>query len=257
MRLTRRDFNRIVDRLEFTQYQPHEPVAEGTKPKSWDNVRFGAVRSGERWRLWLPRSWRWGEHFDRDADIRAVLAPLEGVKSMSTLANAYLIHEITKFLQDDEVYLNIGVWQGFTFFAAVLNHQATSIGVDNFSEFGGPREKFLEHFARLQHPKASFWDLDYKEYFSKKHNEQKIGFYFYDGAHDYKNQMAALTISEPHFAKNAIILVDDSNNPHARHATLDFVKERHRRYEIILDQFTAGNRHPTFHNGLMVLRAVN
>ena len=138
-----------------------------------------------------------------------MLAPLQDVKSMSTLANAYLIHEITRFLENDEVYLNIGVWQGFTFFAGVLNRQATSIGVDNFSEFGAPREKFLANFAHLRHPKAFFWDVDYKEYFATMHNERKIGSYFYDGAHDYNNQMTALTLPEPYFAENVIILVDD------------------------------------------------
>ena len=54
MRLTRRDFNGIVDRLEFTRYQPHDQVAEGSKPKSWDNVRFHDGALAERWRRLAP-----------------------------------------------------------------------------------------------------------------------------------------------------------------------------------------------------------
>jgi Methyltransferase domain len=236
MRLNRQDLHRLLDRIEFTKHQPHDKL-EAKPPKwaKWELVRFG----------------------DKDDEVRATLAPLRDIRGMSTLANAYLIHEITKFLDPGEAYLNVGVWQGFTFLAGVINRECISIGVDNFSAFGGPREQFLANFEPLRHSNTSFFDMDYVEYLTQRHDGRKIGFYFYDGEHSYKNQLRALEIAEPFFAPNAIILVDDTNTKPARQATLDFVLARHGQYEIILDQLTSRNGHPTFHNGLIFLRAVS
>jgi hypothetical protein len=185
----------------------------------------------------------------------AVLSPLTKIHGMSTLANAYIIHELTKYLDPGEAYLNVGVWKGFTFLAGVLNRECTSIGVDNFSEFGGPKDEFLANYELHRHPRSTFHEMDYVEYLAKVH-DGPIGFYFYDGEHSYENQFKSLEIAEPFLSRNAIILVDDTNHPPARNATLDFLKSRHRQYEVVLDQFTSIQGHPTFHNGLMLLRRV-
>jgi len=234
MRLTKRQFNELVDRIQFTKLQPNAPIGRYTNLSSGENVFFSTA----------------------DREVRRALAPLQRVPGMSTLANAYLIYSITQYLEADEAYVNIGVWKGFTFLAGVLNRQCMSIGVDNFSEFGGPREEFLSNYASLKHDKSLFWDMDYIEYFKDVHDGKKIGFYFYDGPHGYQDQLRALELAEPFLGTNAMIMVDDTNHPIPRGATLDFVKSRHGKFEIVFDQFTGGNHHPTFHNGLMFLRSV-
>jgi hypothetical protein len=71
--------------------------------------------------------------------------------------------------------------------------------------------------------------------------------------HDYADQLRALDLAEPFFAPDTLIVVGDTNNEHVRGATLDFMKARPGRYELLLDERTARNSHPTFWNGLMVL----
>jgi hypothetical protein len=166
-----------------------------------------------------------------------------------------LINELTSFLLPNQCYLNIGVWQGFSFLSGVLNREAHSIGVDNFSQFGGPKDKFEANYDRLKHDKSEFHDLDYIHYF-EQHHKARIGIYFYDGGHDYDDQIKSLQVAEPFFDIGTVIIVDDTNHKPARDATLDFMKVRHRQYEVLFDQFTTTNWHPTYHNGLMVIQKV-
>ncbi|NEO55487.1 MAG: class I SAM-dependent methyltransferase [Okeania sp. SIO3B5] len=247
MKLTPQDFANIIFNIEFLFIQPYDQIDQGIG--TGKNISF------------LGKSLTYDEanirFKNRDKEIKSNLSFLRKIPKMSTIAIGYLINEITKFLEPDECYLNIGCWRGYSFFAGVLNHNCFSIGIDNFSEFGGPKAEFLKDYEQVKHPKSSFFDLDYQEYFESYHNtDTKIGFYFYDGNHSYDHQKESLDVAKPYFSKNVIILVDDTNTNEARSATLEFVKENHPHYEIIFDQLTYINGHPTFWNGLMILRKV-
>ncbi|BBD54342.1 class I SAM-dependent methyltransferase [Planktothrix agardhii 1029] len=241
MRLSHRDFYNIVKDIHFRFVQPHENVPKGIASQTMDC--FGMAVPINHFNI----------HFgDQDQEIRSILNPLLNVQGMSTIAIAYIIYELTKFLDPEEVYLNIGVWKGYSFLAGVLNKDAMSIGVDNFSKFGGPRDEFMQNYEPLRHEKSSFFDMSYETYLETIH-QSKIGLYFYDGAHDYNSQLEALTRAEPFFSNNTVIIVDDSNFQPARNATLEFIRGKDKQYEILMDQFTSVNGHPTYHNGLMIL----
>lgn len=244
MKATKRIINEIIDSIEFRFLEPMDPCDKGSSNAPY--TLFGRKTSGAELNISFGAT---------HASTMATLAPLIGIRGMSTLAIAHIIHELTKYLEGGESYVNVGVWKGFTFLAGVLNRNCTSIGIDNFSEFGGPKEEFLANYTPLQHARSSFHEMDYVDYFRNVH-DGTIGFFFYDGEHSYENQLKSLEIAEPFLSKNAIILVDDTNHRPARDATLDFLKSRHQQYEVVLDQFTAVPGHPTYHNGLMLLRRV-
>ena len=84
----------------------------------------------------------------------------------------------------------------------------------------------------------------------------KIGFYIYDGDHDYDNQLNGLRLAEPFFSQNCIIFVDDTNEEEPRQATLDFIGKSPHQYQILLSEGTLFNGHPTLWNGIMVLERV-
>lgn len=191
-----------------------------------------------------------------DKSIKNNLQSISQVPKMSTLAIGGIINRCVKFLPKNQSFVNIGVWNGFSFFAGLLgNEDKTCIGVDNFSEFGSPREQFLNRFNSLKGPNHSFYDIDYEQYFLNEHKGE-VGLYFYDGEHSYKNQLLGLQIIEPYLAKNAIILVDDTNLDDARNATLEFIRSSELKYKIIFERRTAYNRHPTFWNGVMIIERV-
>jgi hypothetical protein len=188
-------------------------------------------------------------------ELRRRLGPLLSIPRMSTYAIAAVINHAVRTMPPESVFLNVGVWNGFTLLAGMVgNEDRRSIGVDNFSEHGGPREAFLERFERIKGPNDEFFELDYRDYFARVHQDAPIGFYIYDGGHSYDEQLLGLQLAEPHLVSGGLILVDDTNWDEPHRATLDFVEAHPGRYELLTDRRTAGNKHPTLWNGLMLVR---
>ena len=154
-------------------------------------------------------------------------------------------------------FVNVGVWHGFSFLAGIsANPERKCVAVDNFSQFGGPKTEFLARFNKIKSPIHTFHEMDYEEYFARKH-DGPIGFYIYDGEHSYQNQMRGLEVAEPFFAEGCVIMVDDTNDPEPRQATLDFISKNSKRYEILFKYSTITNAHPTFWNGITLFKFRN
>jgi hypothetical protein len=191
-----------------------------------------------------------------DEAIKKRLAPLADVPRMSTLAVAAIINRAVDRMPRGQAYLNVGVWNGYSFLAGLMqNPNQICIGVDNFSQFGGPVDDFLKRFETFRGPAHTFFDLDYEEYL-RAHHKAPLGVYFYDGEHSYKNQYTGLKAAEKFFAPGCLILVDDTNWDDPRQATLDFVGQSRHRYRILLDARTPYSGHPTWWNGLMLLEHI-
>lgn len=176
------------------------------------------------------------------------------IPKMSTYTIGALINYGISKMQPDTCFVNVGVWNGFTFLSGIVeNAGASCIAIDNFSEFGGPREAFLKRFEKYRSPNHVFYEMDYRAYF-EKHHKQPIGFYIYDGEHSYENQLEGLRVAEPFLAKGCIILVDDTAWEDPRRATLDFIKQSNNSYEMLLDAPTCCANHPTYWNGIMIFQ---
>jgi hypothetical protein len=191
---------------------------------------------------------------DDQLAMKLRLRHLCGIPRMSTCSIAAIINHAVRNMPSDQCFVNVGVWNGFTLLSGMAdNPKATCIGIDNFSEFGGPREAFLERFDSQKSDSHYFHEMDYRSYFKTRH-QGEIGFYIYDGEHSYRNQFEGLQIAEPHLAQGALILVDDTNWEQPRQATLDFIEQSDKHYEILFDEGTCFPGHPTYWNGVMLLR---
>jgi hypothetical protein len=189
-----------------------------------------------------------------EADVPGSLRGLCGIPRMSTFPAAALINLAVRAMPPDQVYLNVGVYAGFTFLAGMLeNPERQCVGVDNFSRRAA-RKGLLRRFEEMKGPAHRFYEMDYLDYFDKVHNEP-LGVYVYDGDHAYEHQVKGLTRAEPYFADGCIVIVDDTNWEEPRQATIDFLAASEREYEVLLDRATRDHNHPTYWNGLMVLRA--
>jgi len=191
-----------------------------------------------------------------ERNMKCRLREICTIPKMSTFAIGAMINEGVSQMPDTQVFVNIGVWHGFTLLSGMVNNpQKKCIGVDDFSEFGGPRDVFIERFNKYKGPKHYFYEMDYLEYFSTVHKEP-IGFYVYDGNHSYENQINGLRVAEPFFSKNCIILIDDVNYDEARQGTTDFILSSSYEYQIILDETTSCNSHFTLWNGVIILQRI-
>ena len=239
------NFADYVNNIEFRIFQPETKPFTGLG--ALKNILLKANSPLDVFNTILPE-----KHEEMKVRLREVCK----VPRMSTFAVGAMINRAVSELKPDECFVNIGVWNGFTFLSGVAhNPEKTCIGVDNFSQFGGPREAFLERFNRLKSPRHSFFDMDFEEYFRTKH-QHKIGFYIYDGDHKYEDQLIGLQVAEPYFSDNCIILVDDTNWKDPWQATYDFIKQSKYKYKVLLDQKTARNRHLTYHNGIIVFQRI-
>ncbi len=191
---------------------------------------------------------------EKHAEWKERLKTVCKIPRMSTFAVGAMINRGVSEMKPNEAFVNVGVWNGFTFLSGVAhNPTKICIGVDNFSQFGGPREAFLKRFNALKSTNHHFYDMDYIEYFNRLHTG-KIGFYIYDGDHKYEDQLKGLQVAEPHFSNNCIILVDDTNWPDPRQATYDFMQNSAYQYEVLLDVKTYRNGHITYHNGIILFQ---
>jgi Methyltransferase domain len=188
------------------------------------------------------------------AELKQRLRPLLDIPRMSTLAVAGVLNRAVATMPAGQSFVNVGVWQGFTFMSALAgNPGVRCVGVDDFSEFNAPRDALLERFERARGPAHRFFEMDYREYFARVH-EGPIGVYLYDGEHSYDNQLRGLEAAEPFLTQDCLLIVDDTNRAEPRQATLDFVARRATEYRVVADVWTGASSHPTFWNGLLVIR---
>ena len=190
-----------------------------------------------------------------EPQLRGRLGRLLEIPRMSTFAIGAIINVGVAAMPQEAIFVNVGVWHGFTLLAGMAgNVNRTSVGVDDFSQFGGPRREFLERFEQARGARDAFYDQGFDDYFEKAHAGRPIGFYLYDGGHGYADQMRGLALAEPFLVPGALILVDDTNWPNPRRATMDFLDARRGAYEVLAERATPVNRHPTFWNGIMLIR---
>jgi hypothetical protein len=191
---------------------------------------------------------------DDEGSMKKNMKEICRIPKMSTFAIGAMINRGVRQMPDDQIFVNIGVWNGFTLFSGLLNNpRKKCVGVDNFSECGGPRAAFYERFNRIKSPHHYFYEMNYIEYFQKLHTGS-IGFYIYDGHHSYENQLMGLQLAEPFFSKDCIILVDDINWDEPRKATLDFIARTPNKYRILFERNTCQNSHPTLWNGIVIFK---
>jgi hypothetical protein len=189
-------------------------------------------------------------------DFKSILTKIEGMTTPNVLQ---LINLAVECMSDDEVYCEIGTYQGSTLIGALINNpHKMAYAVDDFSEFDLNGENFnkLENnlsFFNLEE-QVIFCNQDFEEFFFDLKNSQinnKIGVYFYDGSHDYRSQLMGLLLAVPFLANQALIIVDDTNFMSAKQANYDFLA-LNPHCELILDLPTPQNFHCTYWNGIQV-----
>lgn len=237
------EFEEFVQGIKFKFLQPSRPRPKGFRAANMFLRKFGVHL--EVANTCLPCD---------EAELRHRMRAVCRVPRMSTFAVGAIINRAVAELPPGQAYVNVGVWNGFTFLSGLVHNSGKRcIGVDNFCGHGGPRDAFMSRFEKLRGDNHTFHAMDYREYFKSVHREP-IGCYFLDGPHTYEHQLVGLQVAERFFADNCIIMVDDTNSEAVRRANLDFIEQSQNRYRMLLDVRTSKNGHPTFWNGQMIFR---
>ena len=73
------------------------------------------------------------ETFSDKKEFDAFSKKMSQIEGMSTIANAWIINQIASKLSNEQTYVNIGCWKGFSLIAGMLNTKCKVFGVDNFA----------------------------------------------------------------------------------------------------------------------------
>lgn len=125
---------------------------------------------------------------------------------------------------DDARYLEIGVWKGSTLCSAMFENEMTCVGIDNWSEFRGPKDEFANNFAHHKGKNnASFiesdcWNVDPSVLGS-------FNIYMYDGHHTEESHYKALNHFLPCMDDEFIFIIDDWNWLNVREGTLKSIED--------------------------------
>jgi protein O-GlcNAc transferase len=177
----------------------------------------------------------------------------EQVTCMTTVNVMQLLNFAVSCMEADEVYCEVGTFQGGTLVGALLDRPGKiAYAVDNFSLFDTSGENFkilnnnLSKFGLTE--QVIFNNQSMEDFFINLEKDKT-----YDGAHDYRSQLLGLMFARPFFAQQALIVVDDTNWVDVNQANKDFIAT-HPQCELLLDLPTAVvGCEKTFWNGIQVL----
>jgi hypothetical protein len=139
-------------------------------------------------------------------------------------------------------YLEVGSWKGSTVCAALHGNTAQGVCIDNWSEFGGPRDEFMTNTAnitsRLRVIEGDFRSVDYASL-------GKFNVYLFDGPHAEEDQRDGIVCALPALAERFLLVVDDWNWLDVRLGTMRGLISSQLKIEAAIEIRTAmDNLHP-------------
>ncbi|MFN0052599.1 MAG: hypothetical protein ACKV0T_10430 [Planctomycetales bacterium] len=232
-----------VQQISFRLFQPAAPRPQGFR--TLNRLARGVGIHLEMWMTNLPEG---------QEEMQERLKKVCRVRHRSTFAIGAIINRGVAELSGSEAFLSLGVDRGFPLFAGMAGHRdRVCIGVDPLGRRPATREAFLMRFGRWKSPRHEFHERPFREYFQEVH-QGAVGLLACQGLETWEDQHDALRLAEPFVRVGGHILVNESNRPEIRRGVQEFLAASLYEYHPVLDVRTPHNRHPTYWNGLMLLR---
>lgn len=149
----------------------------------------------------------------------------DGILSIQGMSGTKTRHFYNSLLSVDGMrYLEIGTWKGSSVCSAMCGNNNTVVCIDNWSEFGGPKEEFLTNFNQFKGDNdARFIEDDC--YNIDISTLPKFNIYMYDGNHTEDSHYRALKYYYECLDDVFIYIVDDWNCKEVRDGTERAIKE--------------------------------
>jgi hypothetical protein len=159
--------------------------------------------------------------------------PFFEIEGMSGQSYRQVINQLIRWLGSVR-YLEIGAWKGSTLVSALYGNTATAVVVDNWSEFGGPREEFDANLHRYLEPeRVTILDQDWHDVDFASLGEFDI--FLCDGPHDEEQQRETAMVGLPQVKSPGLFIVDDWNWDPVRSATSDALFKSQRSIEFAVE----------------------
>jgi hypothetical protein len=149
----------------------------------------------------------------------------ENLKLMEGMSGIKTRHFYNNLLTiEGSRYLEIGTWKGSSVCSAMCGNSGSVVCIDNWSEFNGPKDEFLENFEKYKgkndakYIESDCFQLDIN-------SVGKFNIYMYDGNHTYESHYKSLTYFIDVMDDEFILIVDDWNWIDVQRATIDSIKD--------------------------------
>ena len=138
---------------------------------------------------------------------------------MSGKKYRYFINNLVGEIREPR-YLEIGSWAGSTAASAIYGNSLSALCVDNWSQFGGPKDAFMANLEKaigeaceFRFIEEDFRSVDYENL----HFEANI--YMFDGPHEETDQYDGIRLALPSLKDEFVLIVDDWNWVAVRNGT--------------------------------------
>jgi predicted O-methyltransferase YrrM len=164
------------------------------------------------------------------------LAPIaDEVENLARENNLALLNLAARCLGPGEAYVEVGVFHGASLIAAMLGNEGKRfVGIDRFEFRDASLEKVAANLARygLDLPEIVVGDA-FELVPSGALEDVAIGVWYYDASHSYEAQLEGLRIAEPHLARGALVVVDDTDWDDVERAMDDYVASQTRARRVL------------------------
>lgn len=150
-----------------------------------------------------------------DHKLHPLVAAMQG---MSGRKYRYLINNLIEATKDPR-YLEVGSWAGSTACAAIFGNQLKAVCIDNWTEFGGPREAFLGNVKAVTTDRVDFKFIESDFRAVDFSGIGRFNVYLFDGPHEEQDQYDGVVIAQPALDDLYTLIVDDWNWPAVRAGT--------------------------------------
>jgi hypothetical protein len=147
------------------------------------------------------------------------------IKGMSGKKYRYFINQLVRNNANPR-YLEVGSWAGSTLCSAIHGNKVKAVAIDNWSEFGGPKETFMQNVQYFSSPDAKvfFYESDFRAVDYGKIGET-FNIYLFDGPHEAKDQYDGLDLALTCLEDQFVFIVDDWNWDRVREGTFAAIEK--------------------------------
>jgi hypothetical protein len=188
--------------------------------------------------------------FEKAEKLESKLPP--DILAMQGMTGKKTRHFYNNLLDKDDVrYLEIGTWMGSSVCSAMYGNKATVLCIDNWSEFGGPKDEFLKNINTYKgENNVTFVEGDCFQVDVSR--LPKFNIYMYDGNHSEESHFNALVHYYDCLDDVFVFVVDDWDWDVVRRATRASIK--HLALTVLYEKevFLDGVSADTWWNGMYV-----
>ncbi|NDB57052.1 hypothetical protein EB001_01180 [bacterium] len=174
------------------------------------------------------------------------------MEGMSGVQYRHFVNNLFENIENSN-YLEIGCWKGSTTCSAAYKNLIKTYCIDNWKEFGGPKDQFSNNISRCMTESDDKCDIELVENDFRKLQYDNIGkynVYMFDGPHSQDDQRDALIVVKDALEDEFIFICDDWNWGEVREGTRQGLEQSNMKVIYSIDlRTTPDNTTCSFENG--------